>query len=48
MGIGNTAIACIKLGVDFIGFEIDETYVMIAERMIKEKLPFYVNSESYG
>ena len=26
MGIGNTAIACQKLGVDYIGFEIDKTY----------------------
>ncbi|MEM2966825.1 MAG: site-specific DNA-methyltransferase [Candidatus Nitrosocaldus sp.] len=38
MGIGNTAIACIRLGVDYIGFEIDEKYVDIAERRIKEKL----------
>jgi site-specific DNA-methyltransferase (adenine-specific) len=43
MGIGNTALACIKLGVDYIGFEIDESYVKIAEKMIKERLLFYTN-----
>ena len=48
MGIGNTALACIKLGVDYIGFEIDESYVKIAERMIKEKLLFYVNTRPPG
>ena len=37
MGIGNTAIACIRLGVNFIGFEIDEEYVRIAERRIEEE-----------
>ncbi|MCR4425794.1 MAG: site-specific DNA-methyltransferase [Firmicutes bacterium] len=26
MGIGNTALACIRLGVSFVGFEIDESY----------------------
>jgi DNA modification methylase len=48
MGIGNTAIACIKLRVDYIGFEIDESYVKIAERMIKEKLLFYINAKPSG
>ncbi len=37
MGIGNTAIACIRLGVNFIGFEIDEYYVKIAEKRIEEE-----------
>jgi site-specific DNA-methyltransferase (adenine-specific) len=46
MGIGNTAIACINLGVDYVGFEVDELYVQIAERRIKEKLPFYITSYS--
>jgi site-specific DNA-methyltransferase (adenine-specific) len=52
MGVGNTALACIKLGVDYIGFEIDESYVKIAERMIKEKLlsyiNTYINTRTYG
>jgi site-specific DNA-methyltransferase (adenine-specific) len=30
MGTGSTALACQKLGVDFIGFEIDKTYVATA------------------
>lgn len=38
MGIGNTAIACIRLGIDWIGFEIDELYAKIAEQRILELL----------
>ena len=34
MGIGSTALACRKLGVDFIGFEIDEEYVKFAEERL--------------
>lgn len=37
MGIGTTAVACVRLGVDFIGFEIDPTYVEIAEERINEE-----------
>ena len=36
MGIGSTAIACQKLGVDYVGFEIDESYVNIAEQIVKK------------
>lgn len=38
MGIGNTAIAAIKLGIKYIGFEIDEQYVKTAEKRIRETL----------
>lgn len=39
MGIGSTAVACKKLGLDYIGFEIDEVYVQIAnERLSQTKL----------
>jgi len=38
MGIGTTAVASIRLGVDFIGFEIDPTYVKIANERISEEL----------
>lgn len=31
MGIGSTAIACKKLNIDFLGFEIDKSYVKIAK-----------------
>lgn len=36
MGLGNTAIACIRLGVNWIGFEIDEYYASITEKRVKE------------
>lgn len=36
MGSGSTAIACKKLNIDFIGFEIDEKYIEEAERRLKE------------
>lgn len=41
MGIGSTAIACQKLGVDYVGFEIDESYVNIAEQIVKKNLLNY-------
>lgn len=34
MGSGTTAVACIELGYDFIGCEIDETYYEIAKTRI--------------
>ena len=34
IGIGNTAVACLKLGVDYIGFEMDESYAQTAEQRI--------------
>jgi site-specific DNA-methyltransferase (adenine-specific) len=38
MGTGSTAVAAQRLGVDFIGFEIDKTYVKIAnKKLAKEK-----------
>ena len=39
MGIGNTAIACTRLGIDYIGFEIDKTYAEAAEQQIQKNLP---------
>lgn len=39
MGIGTTAIACLRLGVDYIGTEIDKKYIDIAnERIEKRKI----------
>ena len=35
MGIGTTAVSCIKLGVNFIGFEIDKQYIQIANERIR-------------
>ena len=34
MGTGSTALACQKLGVDFIGFEIDKTYIALANKAL--------------
>jgi len=38
MGIGSTAIACIRLGIDYIGFEIDASYREIALDHIHREL----------
>ena len=37
MGTGSTALACQKLGIPFIGFEIDQTYVHIAEQQLLDQ-----------
>ncbi len=34
MGIGATAVACVSLGLPFIGFKIDPAYIAIAEERI--------------
>lgn len=36
MGSGTAAVACLQLGRDFIGYEIDETYFNTAVRRLKE------------
>ncbi|MFA5103342.1 MAG: site-specific DNA-methyltransferase, partial [Candidatus Thermoplasmatota archaeon] len=36
MGTGSTALASQKLGVDFLGFEIDTTYVTTAQRLLRQ------------
>ncbi|HEX7514929.1 MAG TPA: site-specific DNA-methyltransferase [archaeon] len=37
MGIGTTALASVKLGVRFVGFEIDKSYVAIADEKLSQK-----------
>jgi len=37
MGIGTTALASVKLGVRFVGFEIDKSYVDIADEQLSQK-----------
>ncbi|MFW6121657.1 MAG: DNA-methyltransferase [Petrotogales bacterium] len=37
MGIGSTAMACQTIGVDYIGFEIDPSYVKIANENLSQK-----------
>jgi len=39
MGIGNTAIACLNLGIEYIGFEIDQSYADYAKQQIATKDP---------
>jgi len=34
MGIGNTAVACLRLNIDFIGFEMDKKYAKLAKQQI--------------
>lgn len=53
MGIGTTAIAAIRLGVDFIGFEINPQFVEIAnERIAREiarlRRPRLIEVKPYG
>lgn len=37
MGIGSTALACIDLGIDFLGTEIDHNYIKYAKKIISKK-----------
>jgi len=36
-GIGSTAMACVRLGVEFIGFELDADYVKLAQGWVAEE-----------
>ena len=44
LGIGHTARACVELGVDFVGFEIDREYFSEARRAIKSSTNLAKNS----
>ena len=46
MGLGNTAVACVRLGVDWIGFEVDEYYAGTVEKRVKETLLRYVGNSA--
>ena len=35
LGLGHTALACVELGVDFVGFEIDPAYFAEACKAIE-------------
>jgi site-specific DNA-methyltransferase (adenine-specific) len=41
-GIGSSALACVELGIDFVGYEIDVDYFQDACRLVEE----YGNEES--
>jgi site-specific DNA-methyltransferase (adenine-specific) len=45
MGIGNTAIACVRLRVNYIGTEIEEGYIKIAEERISGKIDTYLHGD---
>lgn len=38
MGIGNTALACLRLGLNFLGTEIDAEYIKIAQQKMASAL----------
>jgi site-specific DNA-methyltransferase (adenine-specific) len=38
MGVGSTAVACVRLGVPFLGFEIDPDYTEIAMERVAEEM----------
>lgn len=37
MGVGSAALACLKLGVNYLGTEIDESYIKEANHLISER-----------
>ena len=39
LGIGNTARACLQLEVDFVGFEIDESYCRESMQVLEDSTP---------
>jgi site-specific DNA-methyltransferase (adenine-specific) len=45
MGSGTTAVACVKTGRNFIGFELDEGYHAIALQRIAETIDELLNAE---
>jgi DNA methylase len=42
MGIGNTALACVRLGVNYIGTEIDAGYIKTANEQISGNIETYL------
>ena len=45
MGSGTTAVACLKTGRNFIGFELDEKYHAIAQKRIADTIDELFNEE---
>jgi len=45
LGIGHTALACVELGVDLVGFEIDPNYFAQARRTIQRAAKEYVSEK---
>ncbi len=45
MGIGSTALACIRLGVNYVGTEIDPAYIQIAQQQISGDIKTYLHGD---
>jgi site-specific DNA-methyltransferase (adenine-specific) len=45
MGIGTTALACIRLNVNYIGTEIDPQYIKVAQEQISGKIEQYLQGD---
>lgn len=45
MGIGSTALACIRLGVKYIGTEIDAGYIKITKEQVSGKIEQYLQGD---
>ena len=43
MGSGTTALACIELGYDFVGIEIDKTYYDLSKERINANKEVTIN-----
>ena len=48
MGSGTTAVACVQLGVHYIGFESDPRYHSVAVKRVSEAKPLKSSLDSYG
>ena len=38
VGIGSSAVAAARLGVSFVGFDLDDTYLRVAERRVRDEI----------
>lgn len=47
MGIGSTALACLRLGIDYIGTEIDPQYIKVAEDLISGNMQTYLSKNDF-
>ena len=48
MGIGNTALACLRLGLTYLGTEIDAEYIKVAQdKMASIPLETYLLEDNH-
>jgi len=47
MGIGNTALACLRLGLNYLGTEIDSEYIKIAQQKLTSPLETNLSEGSH-